>query len=291
MDGGGGFVRAGCWDSHRGCLCTTPCGSTTPSTRREPRMVPLPPPAPRPWRAPSPALLALADAFLSPAGDGEREGGRHHVPPAAAHRLPPPAPLPFTAPPSSTRTWTPPPFSPSAFHPLHSHAHEAHARAHEVGGPKLPPPPTSSLSGSAFSPLPAKTGKMEDGCSPPSPAPRQASFARPPGLARPRTAFLTGGGAAAAAVAAAAVGASACWKSGGIRRPRGARAPGSRPATRGTPTRPTRTATSPKYEGIPRASSPVVAIVSVFQAPVSPIPVPSAPVFEYLRDGRRTVCL
>ncbi|CAL4067533.1 unnamed protein product [Meganyctiphanes norvegica] len=50
------------------------------------------------------------------------------------------------------------PFTSSAFHPLH--AHEAHARAHDAHA-KLPPPPTVSLSGSAFSPLPAKTAKLE----------------------------------------------------------------------------------------------------------------------------------
>ena len=52
------------------------------------------------------------------------------------------------------------PFTSSAFHPLH--AHEAHARAHDAHA-KLPPPPTVSLGGSAFSPLPAKTAKLEGG--------------------------------------------------------------------------------------------------------------------------------
>lgn len=105
--------------------------------------------------------------------------------------------LPFTAPPFLHPHLDPRlPFSPSAFHPLHHPAHEAHARAQDAHT-KLPPPPTSSLSGSAFSPLPAKTPKMEEGGCSTSAIPCTSSGLFSPALLAsldPRTAFLTGGG-------------------------------------------------------------------------------------------------
>ncbi|XP_050739370.1 E3 ubiquitin-protein ligase Rnf220-like isoform X2 [Eriocheir sinensis] len=104
--------------------------------------------------------------------------------------------LPFTAPPFLHPHLDPRlPFTPSAFHPLHTH-HEPHQRPHDPHS-KLPPPHTPSLSGSAFSPLPAKSAKMEDtGCSTSSIPCSSAGLFSPALLASldPRTAFLAGGG-------------------------------------------------------------------------------------------------
>ncbi|KAK4295347.1 hypothetical protein Pmani_032085 [Petrolisthes manimaculis] len=106
--------------------------------------------------------------------------------------------LPFTAPPFLPPHLDPRlPFTPSAFHPLHTHTHDPtgpHIRTHDPHS-KLPGPP--SLSGSAFSPLPAKTAKLEDGvCSTSSIPCSSAGLFSPALLASldPRTAFLTGGG-------------------------------------------------------------------------------------------------
>lgn len=165
MDGGGGFVRAGLLGLTQGVSLHDP--------------------------------LRLHHALHTQASESVKDGSSATSLLRPLTDYPHLPLLPFTAPPFLHPHLDPRlPFSPSAFHPLHSHAHEAHARAHDAHN-KLPPPPTASLSGSAFSPLPAKTAKMEDGGCSSSAIPCSSSGLFSPALLAsldPRTAFLTGGG-------------------------------------------------------------------------------------------------